>query len=243
MMGDLTAQEVEEVLESEVLGRVAYISDGRPCLIPVTYVYDSEFGDVYVHSAEGTKVRAMRANPEVCFEVEQIRDMANWRTVIARARFEDLWPDREERAMDLLAAKFAPLRVNEKSPPPRLEDAHRIHGVTRSVLYRLHLIEKAAATSARDVRDGLRSARVAPMRPPCSWWPAACAISTSMPQTRSRSAASDRVCGGEGRRRRNPPQACSTIAGCGARPRIRLAMRAPSASASSFAQTIAGSTR
>ena len=72
-----------------MLGRVACLVDGRPYIVPVTYVYDGELGCVYVHSGEGAKVQAMRANPNVCFEVEQVHDMANWRTVIARARFEE----------------------------------------------------------------------------------------------------------------------------------------------------------
>jgi nitroimidazol reductase NimA-like FMN-containing flavoprotein (pyridoxamine 5'-phosphate oxidase superfamily) len=133
MIGSLTPEEIDDVLEAEVLGRIACIVDGHPYVVPVTYVYDAQLSDVYVHSAEGAKVRAMRANPDVCFEVEQIRDMANWRTVIARARFEELWRNRGERAMGLLASRLAPLRVSETA---------RQHGVIRPLLYRLHLIQR-----------------------------------------------------------------------------------------------------
>jgi len=142
MIGSLTPKEIEEVLNTEVLGRVAYIASGKPVVVPVTYVYDGEFGDVYVHSAEGAKVHAMRANPDVCFEVEQIRDMANWRVVLAPARFQEVWRDGEERAMDLLSAKFAGFQVSETARPDRREEAHRQHGVKRPILYRLHLQEK-----------------------------------------------------------------------------------------------------
>jgi nitroimidazol reductase NimA-like FMN-containing flavoprotein (pyridoxamine 5'-phosphate oxidase superfamily) len=143
MIGSLTAVEVEEVLGSEVLGRVACIVDGRPYIVPVMYVYDGALGCVYVHSAEGAKVQAMRANPEVCFEVEQVRDMANWRTVVASARFEELWKDKDGHAMDLLAARLAPMRTSETAVPRRHEDAHRQSGAARPVLYRLHLLDKS----------------------------------------------------------------------------------------------------
>jgi nitroimidazol reductase NimA-like FMN-containing flavoprotein (pyridoxamine 5'-phosphate oxidase superfamily) len=143
MMGSLATEEIEAVLSKEVLGRIGCIADERPYIVPVAYVYDGEFDDVYIHSAEGMKLEAMRANPEVCFEVEQICDMANWRTVIARAHFEELWKDdEEERAIGLLASRLAPLDVSESANVPRREDAHRQHGITRPVLYRLHLIEK-----------------------------------------------------------------------------------------------------
>lgn len=142
MIGSLTPEEIEEVLITEVLGRVAYIASGKPLVVPVTYAYDSEFGDIYVHSADGAKVRAMRANPDVCFEVEQIHDMANWRVVIAPARFQEVWRDAEERAMDLLSARFAAFQVSESARPDRREEAHRQHGVKRPILYRLHLHDK-----------------------------------------------------------------------------------------------------
>jgi hypothetical protein len=141
MIGELNPEEIEDVLKGQVLGRVACIAGGRPYIVPVSYIYDGEF--VYVHSAEGTKVRAMRDNPDVCFEVEQVRDMANWRTVVAQGRFEELWRDDEERAMGLLAARFAPLLVSESGRPLPREEAHRQHGVRRPVLYRLRLLEKS----------------------------------------------------------------------------------------------------
>jgi nitroimidazol reductase NimA-like FMN-containing flavoprotein (pyridoxamine 5'-phosphate oxidase superfamily) len=142
MIGTLTREEIENVLGSEVLGRVACIVEGRPYVVPVTYVYDGENSAAYVHSAEGLKIRAMRANPEVCFEVEQIRDMANWRTVVAQARFEEVWTDHQERAMDLLAARLAPLQASETARASSREEAHRQHGVVRPILYRLRLLEK-----------------------------------------------------------------------------------------------------
>jgi nitroimidazol reductase NimA-like FMN-containing flavoprotein (pyridoxamine 5'-phosphate oxidase superfamily) len=110
--------------------------------VRVTYVHDGQLDDVYVHSAEGTKLRAMRANPDVCFEVEQIRDMTNWRTVVAQARFEQLWRNHEGRATDLVASRLTPLRVSETAHAARREEAHRQHSVARPVLYRLHVIQK-----------------------------------------------------------------------------------------------------
>src|SRR5579859_3007022 len=106
MMGNLGVDEIEDVLRSEMVCRIAYVEDGWPTIVPVTYVYDG--GDyVFSHSADGHKIAAMRKNTRVCFEVEQIRSVANWRTVVARGTFEELPRDAEERAMDLLAGRFA----------------------------------------------------------------------------------------------------------------------------------------
>ena len=141
MMGNLTQTEVEDVLRSEVVGRIACVADGWPYIVPVTYVYDG--GDfVFSHAAEGRKTAAMRENRQVCFEVEQIRSMGNWRTVIALGRYEELARDEEERAMDLLAGQFA---WGHGGTPPldRREDVHRREGIVRPVLFRIRLLERS----------------------------------------------------------------------------------------------------
>jgi nitroimidazol reductase NimA-like FMN-containing flavoprotein (pyridoxamine 5'-phosphate oxidase superfamily) len=140
MMGQLSTEEIEDVLRSEIIARVAYVHDGNPCIVPVTYVYDGECA--YIHSADGEKIRSMRENANVCLEVEQIRSMGNWRTVVAHGRFELLWQDAEERAMDLLAARLAPMQTSESARPSREEDVHRREGVSRPIVFRIRLQTK-----------------------------------------------------------------------------------------------------
>jgi len=136
MIGTLTRDQVDAVLQSEVLGRVGCIVDGRPYIVPITYVYDATLDCVYAHAGEGAKIRAMRANPRVCFEVEQIEDMANWRTVIAFGEYEELGEDNAEYGMTLLARQLS------TTTKDRREAAHRAAGVTRDILFRIRLIEK-----------------------------------------------------------------------------------------------------
>jgi nitroimidazol reductase NimA-like FMN-containing flavoprotein (pyridoxamine 5'-phosphate oxidase superfamily) len=45
---------------------------------------------VYCHTHEGTKLDMMRQNPKICFEVDDLMDMANWRSVIAKGTFQEL---------------------------------------------------------------------------------------------------------------------------------------------------------
>jgi nitroimidazol reductase NimA-like FMN-containing flavoprotein (pyridoxamine 5'-phosphate oxidase superfamily) len=142
MIGTLTPQEIEQVLTTEILGRIAFIIEGRPTVVPITYAYDGEA--IYVHSAEGEKLHAMQVNPTVCFEVEQIEDMANWRSVVAHGTFERLQDDPEGAVMEMLVQRFAPLRVSETAAPDRRrEQAHRRGGVTRPALFRILLTDKA----------------------------------------------------------------------------------------------------
>jgi nitroimidazol reductase NimA-like FMN-containing flavoprotein (pyridoxamine 5'-phosphate oxidase superfamily) len=140
MMGELSAAEIDEVLRTEVLGRIGYIADGWPCVLPVNYVYDGE--SVYVHSPEGSKVRAMRGDPRVCFEVEQIRSMSNWRTVVARGRFEELFHDDRDRAIKVITERLARIGTSASARLVEQEDVFSREAFRRPVLFRISIQER-----------------------------------------------------------------------------------------------------
>jgi nitroimidazol reductase NimA-like FMN-containing flavoprotein (pyridoxamine 5'-phosphate oxidase superfamily) len=137
MLGELSHGQVEEVLHNELIGRIGCHVDGRTYVVPITYVYDGE--SIYGHSSEGQKIRMMRENPSVCFEVDHLDDLHTWRGVIAQGRYEELHGPEAERAMGLLLARVMPLMTSETSRP-----AQRPHGtgLGSAVIYRIALREK-----------------------------------------------------------------------------------------------------
>ena len=56
--------------------------------MPVTYAYDKS--SVYVASGPGQKIDAMRARPDVCFQVDEVNASGIWRSVIADGAYEEL---------------------------------------------------------------------------------------------------------------------------------------------------------
>src|SRR6476661_5414991 len=96
MMGELTASEIEELLRTSRIGRIGCHGEGRVYVVPIAYVYDGEC--VYAHSTDGLKVRTMRMNRNVCFEVDDIRRISEWRSVIAWGTYEELWGQAEDEA-------------------------------------------------------------------------------------------------------------------------------------------------
>lgn len=147
MMGELDSREIDDVLRGQILGRIGCVANGWPYVIPVNYVYDGEF--VYVHSQDGLKLHAMRESPLVCFEVEELRSMTQWRTVIARGRFEEVWKDDREAAMKLLATRFAGIETSASARLVEQEDVHRREGFTRPVLYRIRLEDRSGRFELR----------------------------------------------------------------------------------------------
>src|SRR5579864_5595973 len=104
MLGELTRAEIEEVLTRGALGRIGCHAEGRTYVVPISYAYDGE--NVYAHSRDGLKIRTMRANPNICFEVDQVEDFGHWRSVIAWGRYEELIGASEERALKFLHSRF-----------------------------------------------------------------------------------------------------------------------------------------
>ena len=80
MIGKLTDEQIEEVLNENVLGRIG-CSDGKKIyVVPVNYAYDGK--SVIAHSSLGMKIEMMRKNPKVCFEVDAMKTFTNWKSVM-----------------------------------------------------------------------------------------------------------------------------------------------------------------
>jgi nitroimidazol reductase NimA-like FMN-containing flavoprotein (pyridoxamine 5'-phosphate oxidase superfamily) len=112
MMGELTSEEIENLLHTAVLGRIG-CSDGKLIyVVPITFVYDGTY--VYCHTHEGHKIEILRKNPSLCFEVELLKDLANWQTVITHGIFEELTdPTQRLDALQKLHARKLPIITSQ----------------------------------------------------------------------------------------------------------------------------------
>jgi nitroimidazol reductase NimA-like FMN-containing flavoprotein (pyridoxamine 5'-phosphate oxidase superfamily) len=68
--------EVEEILLKATVGRLGTCADGIPYITPMNFTYDKERFRIFLHCAqEGQKLQNIRANPNVCFEVEDVKEI------------------------------------------------------------------------------------------------------------------------------------------------------------------------
>lgn len=66
--------EIDEILTQSKIGRLGTCLDGIPYVTPVNFVHDGQ--KIFFHSArEGRKVTNISANPNVCFEVDEVGDI------------------------------------------------------------------------------------------------------------------------------------------------------------------------
>lgn len=104
MIEELSREEVDAVLDANVVGRIGCHAQGRTYVVPIIYAREGE--SVYVATVEGLKVRMMRANPQVCFEVDEYPGTGGWRSVIADATYVELDEEGGRHALELLARRF-----------------------------------------------------------------------------------------------------------------------------------------
>jgi len=143
MLGELNAAQIESLLMRQVTGRIACVQDAIPYIIPVNYVYDGH--QVISHSAPGKKIAMMRKNPMVCFQVDEIRNIFNWQSVIAWGRFEEITEMAEkEQSMQAIIHRVMPFAVKPANHPS--------HGIAQKeedigtkidlILYKIILVKK-----------------------------------------------------------------------------------------------------
>jgi uncharacterized protein len=138
MIGVLSSDQIDMVLRSQVVGRLGCCVNGEVYVVPLTYVFHR--GALYGHSREGKKIEMMRKNPRVCFEVDVMENMANWRSVIAWGDYQELKSEKERKAaMKIITDKFLPMVTSETvrsshgfSHPPEV-----VEKGSRAIVYRI----------------------------------------------------------------------------------------------------------
>lgn len=145
MLGELSKEEIEVVLNSNVIGRIGCVGDKRVYVVPVTYVYDNGF--IIGHTTGGMKIEFLRQNPDCCFEVDEMKSISNWQSVIGWGIFEELEGPAADQAMEKLVTKLVPLVPSESSHVSRMGpiSAKRTSTLaTKStIVYRILLKEKS----------------------------------------------------------------------------------------------------
>jgi nitroimidazol reductase NimA-like FMN-containing flavoprotein (pyridoxamine 5'-phosphate oxidase superfamily) len=140
MLGQLNEKQTVVLLTQQVTGRLACYYDGETYIVPLNYVYKD--GVIYVHSGPGKKIDMMRKNPKVCFEVEEIESIFQWRCVIVWGTFEEIsGEDEKQQVRQLLTHKFMPLVSQPKHHPSHGIAANEVDIDTRiePIVYKIRI--------------------------------------------------------------------------------------------------------
>ena len=142
MLGKLNEQQINNLLSSQAVGRIACTDGKLPYIVPVTYVFDGKY--IYGQTKEGMKLDILRKNPEVCFQVDLMTDMRHWQSVQVRGTFEELKGEESYEKQNYLLNRMMPIMTASSVHGHEHEDAAEIADANRikPVMYRIRITEK-----------------------------------------------------------------------------------------------------
>ena len=142
MLGTLSDIEIKEVLQNNFIARIGCNDGSKTYVVPVSYVFMDNH--VICHSFPGLKINMMRKNNDVCFEVDEVKDYSNWRSVIVQGRYEELTETEDiEKAKRYLSDEMLRIKVSQTALPPETR-SERWHSELphhkQSVFYRIRFM-------------------------------------------------------------------------------------------------------
>jgi nitroimidazol reductase NimA-like FMN-containing flavoprotein (pyridoxamine 5'-phosphate oxidase superfamily) len=113
MFGTLNDTQIEDLLKRQLLGRLGCHVNGLTYVVPLSYAYKD--GYLYCHTQEGLKISMLRKNKQLCFQVDDAKDLSNWQSVICWGEFEELTEeDAKREALTLLNKRNFPVATTQK---------------------------------------------------------------------------------------------------------------------------------
>ncbi len=113
------------LVKKQRLARLACANADVPYVVPVQYAFAND--RLYVFTLPGKKLDIMRRNPNVCVQIDQLKNRHSWKSVVVDARYIDLEVDecREEKsqAWSFLARHLDWWEPGALKPPSKLTEA------------------------------------------------------------------------------------------------------------------------
>ena len=105
MISRMSEEESLSLLRGTRIVRLGCVVVGEPYVVPINYVFEDR--SILSHSLPGRKLTAMREHPRVCVQVDDIKDLCNWQSVIVYGRYEEITePTERARALNCLLSLF-----------------------------------------------------------------------------------------------------------------------------------------
>jgi len=129
---ELTGDESRALLARNNVGRIAFSLDDRVDIQPIHYVSDDNW--LYGRTNHGSKFTTLARHAWCAFEVDEVRGVFDWDSVVVKGHMELLdpqlgSPDSYARGLELMRSLVA-TTFTEADPVPQ-----------RSILFRLHVSE------------------------------------------------------------------------------------------------------
>ncbi len=141
-MRALTREECFHLLSTNYIGHIGYLSKGSPEIVPVTYFFDPEQEAVLSYSGEGNKITCMRRNPLISFQVDEIKTLQNWKSVVFHGFFRELQRSEAKILLHVFSRGVKEvIRTKENRSLHYLNEFSSKIDSKDSIVYRLSILE------------------------------------------------------------------------------------------------------
>jgi len=132
---EMEVDEIHDLVSSVNFAHLGCSDADFPYVVPINYAAVDPY--IYIYTTEGKKSDLMKANPNVCLQIERIRSRTEWQSVIVNAVALEV-VDTEEREKAVAAI----LEIN-----PTLTPAISIHWMDDWVRENIEIIFRLEPTS------------------------------------------------------------------------------------------------
>jgi nitroimidazol reductase NimA-like FMN-containing flavoprotein (pyridoxamine 5'-phosphate oxidase superfamily) len=149
LIREMTEDECRLTLPEVTLGRLACAqAGGQPYVVPVYLAFHCNY--LYGFSSEGKKIECMRANPLVCVEIEDVKNVEEWTTLVVFGAYEELPDTGEYEATRLLAYDLLKKRALWWQPAWVAVTNTKLAKVFTPVFYRIRIDRITGHRAARE---------------------------------------------------------------------------------------------
>ena len=145
MIGKLTEQQIEEILKDNIWGHLGCNDGFNTFVYPINYLYDGKY--VTIHSQTGSKIKVMRQNKRVCFQVDEVENHRNWKSVMVFGEYHELEDEQERQdAMKAFFNRRLFLKITEPDILPgsnEQEADEQFEKDSRPTIFRIVIDEKS----------------------------------------------------------------------------------------------------
>jgi nitroimidazol reductase NimA-like FMN-containing flavoprotein (pyridoxamine 5'-phosphate oxidase superfamily) len=131
---DLDFPEIEAMLKSHTYGRLAFSFRDRVDIEPIHYVYAD--GWLFCRTGPGTKLTQLSHHPWVAFEIDEVKDLFVWRSVVVKGTVYFVEQDGSDVMDEAWAHSLSALR---SLVPDALAEGDPTPG--RNIVFRVHIDE------------------------------------------------------------------------------------------------------
>tara|TARA_R110000764_G_scaffold240089_1_gene342303 strand:+ start:77111 stop:77563 length:453 start_codon:yes stop_codon:yes gene_type:complete len=131
------------LLKNNYLGHLAFIAQGVPFTLPITYYYDKSNNAIISYSSKGHKIDAMRENSSVSLQVGEVISNSNWQSVMVHGTFDELQGSDAKYYLHQFTEGVKSIIAQKEHKHPEFisEFSSKLYSRGTPVVYRIKILE------------------------------------------------------------------------------------------------------